>query len=328
LENAETLLLQTLSSDEYHLEAAELLVAVQERLRRKKSILEQAYRRLLHANPLSRGARSRLKRLQAERELVRGVKDELKAKRGAPTGSEMEDAQADELQTIEPDEPIREMWAELEAEAAGPVEAPATGEPIVELPEVDEAEQTWEANIKRLAALMAASSSRQEEVKPGVTPLKPEAAVEDAKSTEVEAPSPDTAAPLLQEPGAGMEQKGEPLDTLEAEEKIDEAPGEPGFGPAEEETGPEGEVLDTLALAGEGEVAGSFVSGIAARDDETRPEVESPFAVIPEGEKPEDEPFKPKAIPLRGDAAAWEDELARAATLEGQDLEDEGAVPF
>ncbi|UCH62232.1 MAG: hypothetical protein JSU77_10550 [Fidelibacterota bacterium] len=302
LEDAETLLLQTLSRDEYHLEAAELLVAVQERLRRKKSVLEQAYQRLLHANPLSRGARLRLRRLQAERELVRGVKDELREKRGVPADPEIEDTEADDLQTLEP--------PELEAEAAGPAEAPTAGETIADLSKADETEQAWEANIKRLAAMIAASSGRQEEAKPGEPPLSPEV------TAEAEAPSTDTAAPSLHEPGVSIEQQGEILYALEAEEKIDEEPSAPGFEPAEEETGPEGEVLDTPALSGEGEVVGPFVSETTIRDDETGPEAESPFEIIPEGEKPEKEPFSPKPIPLGGEAALPEDEFVDTAALE------------
>ncbi len=119
LPEAESLLLKTLSYDQYHVEAAELLVAVQERLHRKKSVLEQAYQQLLKANPLSRAAQLRLDRIRAERELVRGVQDHLREKRGDPA------------------EPIPEQPKTLKAKLSPEADAPAPGEPFIEQPEVE-----------------------------------------------------------------------------------------------------------------------------------------------------------------------------------------------
>ena len=78
MEEAEQLLDRTLARDPYHVEAAEYLVAVQERLKRSPGVLERAYKILLLANPLSHSARARLKRMQAEKELVLKVKREMR----------------------------------------------------------------------------------------------------------------------------------------------------------------------------------------------------------------------------------------------------------
>ncbi|MFC1480800.1 tetratricopeptide repeat protein [Candidatus Neomarinimicrobiota bacterium] len=77
---AEGLLEQTLELDPYHLEAAEFLVAVQERLKRSPRVLEASYRRLLVANPRNQSAKARLERIGAERNLVQKVKEQLRSR--------------------------------------------------------------------------------------------------------------------------------------------------------------------------------------------------------------------------------------------------------
>ena len=77
---AEGLLEQVLDLDPHHLEAAEFLVAVQERLRRGPRVLEASYKRLLIANPGNQSAMARLERIGAERNLVQKVKHQLRSR--------------------------------------------------------------------------------------------------------------------------------------------------------------------------------------------------------------------------------------------------------
>lgn len=95
---AEGLLEQALDLDPHHLEAAEFLIAVQERLKRSPKILAAAYKRLLIANPGNQSAKARLERISAERNLVQKVKDKLRSRDLATT------AEADQSDAL-PSEP-------------------------------------------------------------------------------------------------------------------------------------------------------------------------------------------------------------------------------
>ena len=80
LVKAEVLLEQVLNLDPHHLEAAEFLVAIQERLKRSPKILASSYQRLLIANPGNQTAKARLERIDAERNLVLKVKEKLRSR--------------------------------------------------------------------------------------------------------------------------------------------------------------------------------------------------------------------------------------------------------
>ena len=132
---AEKFLQQALKADEYHVGAAELLVAVQERLKRKKSILEESYRKLLHANPLSRAARERLDHLLAEKKMLEDIRRDLA---GLPP---------EEPETAE--EPVPVPPPVLAAEP----EPPPAPTPVIPT-DPDAVNHSWEDNVKRLAGLM------------------------------------------------------------------------------------------------------------------------------------------------------------------------------
>lgn len=89
---AEGLLEQTLDLDPHHLEAAEFLVAVQERLKRSPKILAASFKRLLIANPGNNRAMARLERISAERNLVQKVKEKLRSRDQATAEDDGSDA--------------------------------------------------------------------------------------------------------------------------------------------------------------------------------------------------------------------------------------------
>ncbi|MFB0515311.1 MAG: hypothetical protein ACETWG_01755, partial [Candidatus Neomarinimicrobiota bacterium] len=251
LEEAEELLLQTLKSDEYHLEAAELLVAVQERLHRKKPILEKAYRRLLRANPLSRGAQMRLKRIYAERDLIKEVEQELRARRG--------EIAAPERERVEPREPARARETEEKEAPAAAVELPRIVRPPAAAAEEAAAEPSWKANIKRLAAIMATTEEKLADVEPWLKISKEEAGLA------------DLAEPVTlpkKKPPIEVELLGDLLETAAVEEKEEKAPGWPKVEAAGEDAGPEGELLDRLGLEHEEKAGELFEPGAVAIGEE------------------------------------------------------------
>ena len=96
---AEGLLEQVLELDSNHLEAAEFLVAVQERLKRSPRILEASYKRLLVANPGNQSAKARLERLSAERNLVLKVKEQLRSRDLDTTAGDSDEPDKQQLDT-------------------------------------------------------------------------------------------------------------------------------------------------------------------------------------------------------------------------------------
>ena len=186
LEEAEDLLQQTLARDPYHIEAAELQVAVRERLKRKRSALEQAYKQLLQANPLHRGALERLNRIRAEQEMLEEVQAELRVKEGgAPKGA-------------------RRSGSDRARPTAG--KAAPTG-----MPEGEAAELTWEANIKRVAAAEERSGSKGADSSGVVKKAEPDSTGPDVAM--IGGPQETAAAPPHE--GPGPENDPDPLpDTL------------------------------------------------------------------------------------------------------------------
>ena len=188
LEKTEELLQLALASDNHHVEAAELLVAVQERLKRQGSILEQAYRQLLVANPLSRGARQRLERIEADRNMVLEVTAHLQVEETGeepPLGAARNSTAAiapPRKQTATPKKqgdvapgapPVR---SSTPAKVAAPTEQAhqAAGD-----------ELTWEANIKRLAATVSLTGAQQAELEGPTPDSEPESPAEPAAAPEV-----------------------------------------------------------------------------------------------------------------------------------------------
>jgi len=213
---AEEWLEKVLAKDARHVSAAELNVAVKERLKRPQAVLEQAYRRLLIANPMSRDARARLKRMEAERDLLRQVREELEQEF---------DRKAEAAPTAAPPTPAPKAAPEVEeAPAAGPGEdlreekgALAKGEP-------DEEELAWEANIKKVAASLETEEQAEAAVKSG-EPEEFESVQERELATAIEADSAteEQPRPPEEEPVAGD------LETSVAEETLStrEVPTEP-----------------------------------------------------------------------------------------------------
>ncbi|MCH7496898.1 MAG: hypothetical protein IH971_03490 [Candidatus Marinimicrobia bacterium] len=188
LEKTEELLQLALASDSHHVEAAELLVAVQERLKRQGSILEQAYRQLLVANPLSRGARQRLERIEADRNMVLEVTAHLQVEETGeepPLGAARNSTAAiapPRKQTATPKKqgdvapgapPVR---SSTPAKVAAPTEQAhqAAGD-----------ELTWEANIKRLGATVSLTGAQQAELEGPTPDSEPESPAEPAAAPEV-----------------------------------------------------------------------------------------------------------------------------------------------
>jgi hypothetical protein len=249
MESAEALLLQTLSSDEYHVEAAELLVAVQERLKRKKPTLEKAYRRLLTANPLSRGAQDRLNRILTEKRLV----EEVKAQLVEPQADALkEGAGVVMVEDQEPDKPLKPAHEEIADLKEAP---PAPAKSPVSRPTADE-DWSWETNIKRLAGMVAttgttdaeiapptiplaeAAESRYEEPAPPSTPEEAKPGVPEIAVTEGEAD--DGAAIAV--PKAGTEI----FETLADKERLSAESALADITEIGEDLGPESDILDDL----------------------------------------------------------------------------------
>ncbi|UCH11013.1 MAG: hypothetical protein JSU61_03745, partial [Fidelibacterota bacterium] len=228
METAEELLLQTLNADEYHIEAAELLVAIQERLKRKKSALEQAYRRLLTANPLSRSAQDRLHRILAEKQLVEEVKAHL------------EESKADVLTeeagaAVVADQDIDQLEQPTLEKAADDQEAPSTPTVAPFSQPSDDDDWSWEANIKRLAGMVATTDTTAAEIAPLTKPPTGLAETEREKPV----PTPEKVT-------------GDVIDTVATEEQEAaaderEIPSLPTDETAPVETTPATEIFETLA---------------------------------------------------------------------------------
>ncbi len=254
LEPAEDLLTRTLSQDPYHVEAAELLVAVKERLKRSPAILEQAYKTLLHANPLSRDADLRLKRMQAERELVRQVKRDVQLRDGsAEPGQEPNDER--QVATEDPHSPDQEGAPAELADGAEPrtdkrhrtsdEAAPAqtkhdpagtTEEKQTEI----EADLTWESNIKRVAASLATGSEG-------------EAEAEETVEVMPEGPVAEAGAPPQEQINDVDEASDQDLDGPEATTEVEAVPGRFVSPQADEDPEhDEGEVQPIGKVAGAG----------------------------------------------------------------------------
>jgi tetratricopeptide (TPR) repeat protein len=169
LEEAERWLEQTLDSDSTHVEAAELLVALQERLKRSPYELERAYRRLVQANPLNRSARSRLERARTDTEMAKAVRRSLH-------GDEEVSAPAEEtveVTTVEPTPAVEE-----------PEMAPLPPEEPAE--EVLAAEAAWRQNIEAVAATLkevVASLARDAELE---APLEDMPTIEEPETPPLE----------------------------------------------------------------------------------------------------------------------------------------------
>ena len=218
MEEAEQLLDRTLAQDPYHVEAAEYLVAIQERLKRPQGILERAYKILLLANPLSHSARARLKRMQAEKELVLKVKREMRLRESAARdpakvgGSESvgelqpllavelpakdtgaaESEQAPFVPTARlTEEPPVDILLDEEAERVERIEAR-----LEESDQLTEAERSWERHIKDVATELAQTQQVPEAV-PG--PQSTSFPLEDYGAGESE-PAITTAAPEAELP--------------------------------------------------------------------------------------------------------------------------------
>lgn len=241
---AEKFLLHTLRTDEYHVAAAELLVAVQERLKRKKPVLEQAYRKLLHANPLSRAAHERLDDLLAEKKMLEDIRRDL-------AGLPPEESGIAEKPTPQPP-------AVKTTEPAPPPEPT----PIIPTDPMA-ADLSWENNVKRLAGIMAATDGEP----------APEAEAVAAASLETEMPPREgTALADLEEiaeeepPVAEIDQDVFEVPAEAREDEIDWSE----IDTAAEDAGPEGE---TLEVEIEKKAAGEevFEPGLAV---ESSPDVE------------------------------------------------------
>lgn len=293
LEAAEDLLTRTLAQDPYHVEAAELLVAVKERLKRSPTILEQAYKTLLQANPLSRGAYLRLKRMRAERELVRQVKREVQLRDGsAEPGKEPIEERQVASESLQPPDLIEEAPAEIADGGEPPADerretgdeatpaqteqdlAGATEEEQTEL----ETELTWESNIKRVAASLATGGEGEAE------------AEETAEETP-EGPVPEAGVPPQEE----IDAAGAPNDGLEPE---------PVPGGEREEQGDE--AVDVTEETGEEEVQPTGDEAGASPYEEAIPSVEDEFPTASSQE----------AVQTPEMEAPGEDEIDTGAVLE------------
>jgi tetratricopeptide (TPR) repeat protein len=233
---AEKFLLQALQADEYHVGAAELLVAVRERLNRKKPILEQAYRKLLHANPLSRAAHERLDHLLAEKKMLEDIRRDLA---GLPP---------EEAGIVE--KPIPPPPAVPTTEPA----LPAEPTPIIPT-DPAAADLSWEDNVRRLAEIMAAnnakSASEAETIAtfPSDTEAPPQEGTALADLEEITEEEPIVAE---------TDQEVFEVPTVEKEDEIDWTE----VDTTAEEAGPDGESLETeITKQSEAEV---FEPGLAA----------------------------------------------------------------
>ncbi len=241
MEEAEQLLDRTLAQDPYHVEAAEYFVAVQERLKRPPGVLERAYKILLLANPLSHSAQVRLKRMQAEKELVLKVKREMRLREAAVrepirVGGRESVGELRPLPEVErpakvtgaaesepalfvptarlPEEPPLDILSDEEAERAERIEAR-----LEESEQLTEAERAWERHIKEVAAELAQGEQVPEAI---AEPESTRFPLEDYGTGESEptvaTPAPDVEPPPDLWPGeeeddlpAGEDALGEPL---------------------------------------------------------------------------------------------------------------------
>ncbi|MCH7940031.1 MAG: tetratricopeptide repeat protein, partial [Candidatus Marinimicrobia bacterium] len=247
MEEAEQLLDRTLAQDPYHVEAAEYLVAIQERLKRPPGILERAYKILLLANPLSHSARARLKRMQAEKELVLKVKREMRLREAADRESAKTGGgePAGELQPLlevelpakddgaaepepapfiptarQPEEPPADILSDDEAERVERIEAR-----LEESDQLTEAERSWERHIKDVATELAQTQQAPETV---AGPQSTSFPLEDYDAGESE-PAITTAAPETELPPEKATPESEgvaAVPAIDGEEALDAAPAE------------------------------------------------------------------------------------------------------
>ena len=152
---------RTLAQDPYHVEAAELLVGIRERLKEPQPILEATYAQLLKANPLSRGAQQRLRKITAEKELLRDVRRKLRGEDSEtpdPSGSgngQHAGTAGLEITALPPQPEAQPLPPILPA--AEPPQAsikPEQGEPT-------DAETLWGDHIRQVAATIAAEAAAQ-----------------------------------------------------------------------------------------------------------------------------------------------------------------------
>lgn len=290
---AEEWLEKVLAKDARHVSAAELNVAVKERLKRPQVVLEQAYHRLLIANPMSRDAKARLKRMEAERDLLRQVREELEQEFGR---------KAEAAPTAAPPTPAPEATPEVEEAPAAVLEEelPEEKEALAE-GESDEEELAWEANIKKVAASLEAEEQAEAVVESGEPePEEFESVQEQELATAIEADSAteEQPQPPEEEPVAGD------LETPVAEE--------------------------TLAL--EEDALADFVSeGTSAELEETDQDdvLESLAALDLTADSGETEALSESTIPTEGPAAG-PDEGAPAeeeALIPEESFDDPGAEP-